>query len=66
MPTTDAMPLPTTEQVRVSLAYAEEYLRGIPASRADLGPLAWMYSPERIAFAREHVAWANDFLRDRS
>ena len=53
---------PTTDQVRVSLAYAEEYLRGIPASRADLGPLAWMYSEESIAFAREHVAWATTFL----
>ena len=55
--------LPTTDQVRESLATAEEYLRGIPASRADLGPFAWMYSEESIAFAREHVAWARDFLR---
>ena len=58
----DLAPTPTVEQVRESLAAAEEYLRGASTSRATLDAFAWIYTEEAVAFAREHIAWAKDFL----
>lgn len=51
---------PTVEQVRESLAAAEEYLR--KANQRAREPFAWIYTEEAIAFARSHIAWARDFL----
>ena len=45
----------TIDLLRQSIAYAEEYLRGVPSSRADLGPLSWMYSEKSIAFAKAQL-----------
>jgi hypothetical protein len=53
---------PTTEQVRESLAAAEIFLRDSEQARLDGDPFAWMFSPDAIAFAREHVVWARQFL----
>jgi hypothetical protein len=57
---------PTPDQVRESLATAEEYLRGVETpillQEVRKGPFAHLFTEETIAFAREHVTWARRFL----
>lgn len=57
---------PTPDQVRESLAAAEEYLRGVdnPALLLHMrqGPFGHLFTEKTVAFAREHVVWARRFL----